>query len=334
MDPIERNILTQYKDCIVRFLGENVAVYGVILMVVLATFINEHFLSAENIGNVLRQTSLYGMISTGMAIVLISGSIDLSVGSLYALTTFVGLYFSQRSTVLGVTMTLIAGTLVGLCNGFIIVKMRIHPWITTLAMSLALRGLVLILTGENTYKPNIVNGFYNSLSRVTFLGFLNYPIIIWTFVVFVVYLMLSHTKIGRMFYAVGGNPEAARMMGVKTNKTLVNAHVLCSVCTSVSGILLGSRMGAAYPLLSDDATMYAIASCVVGGVYLTGGRGKMLGVYLGTIIVAMLTNVFNMQRYLNTFWQEVVTGGLVLFVVLIQQINIIRHEKRKKFAAA
>ncbi|MHC1772818.1 MAG: ABC transporter permease [Flexilinea sp.] len=317
---------------VTRFFGENSTLIGLIFMVIIATMINKTFLTATNLSNVLRQASLDGIIAVGMTMVIICGSIDLSVGSLYALCAVFSLYLAQKSVVLAIVGTIALGAFVGLLNGLIITKMHIHPWITTLSTMLGIRGVVLVVSNENTYKPEILNPAFENISRGAIFTYLNYPIIIFIAVSLVAHLFLTYTPFGRKFYATGGNTEAAKMMGVNTTSTMMVSHILSGVTTSIAGILLASRVGVASPLVGDGEEMYAIAACVVGGVYLTGGRGKIPLVFAGSFIIAMLSNVFNLQKSLSPFWEAVITGALVLIVVLIQQINVMRAERIRKIS--
>ncbi len=317
-----------------RFLGENGSFAGLIFMVAIATAINASFLTPTNISNVLRQLSTNLVISLGMAIVIIAGSIDLSVGSLYCLSAFFAIYFSQFGAVVAVAATLVISTFIGAINGFLITKMRIHPWIATLSMMLGLRGLVLILSGENTYKPPVSNSAFEAISRATFLNYLNHPIVIMVALALIAWAYLRFTPMGRDVYACGGNMEAARMMGVKVDRTLLFSHMISGFLTGVSGIILASRIGSVSPLAGDGEEMYAIAACVVGGVHLSGGRGKISGVFVGAVIIGLLTNIFNMQKGLSTFWESVITGSLVFVVVLLQRLASLREERRQKVTEA
>lgn len=312
------------------FLGEHACLAGLALMIVIATAINPSFLTMTNISNVLRQMSTTSITALGMAVVIICGSIDLCVGSLYCLTAFLSIYLAQYSLILAIVGSLAFGTLIGLVNGLIITKMKIHQWITTLSMMLALRGLVLILTNENTYKPAISNPAFDAIARANILGYLNWPIIIMVVLAVCCSLFLKYTRFGREMYATGSNIEAARMMGVKTDRTFCLAHMISGFMTGVSGIILASRIGSVSPLAGDGQEMYAIAACVVGGVHLSGGRGKISNVFIGAAIIGLLTNVFNMQRLLSTFWESVITGSLVLIVVLVQSSITLREERKRK----
>lgn len=317
-----------------RFLGENGSFVGLVFMVAIATAINASFLTPSNISNVLRQLSTNLIISLGMAVVIIAGSIDLSVGSLYCLSAFFAIYFSQYGAGVAVVATIVISTLIGGVNGFLITKMRIHPWIATLSMMLGLRGLVMILSGENTYKPPVANPAFEAISRATFLNYLNYPIVIMIVLTLATWIYLRFTPMGRNVYACGGNMEASRMMGVNVNRTLFGAHMVSGFMTGVSGIILASRIGSVSPLAGDGGEMYAIAACVVGGVHLSGGRGKISGVFVGAVIIGLLTNIFNMQKALSTFWESVITGSLVFIVVLLQRFASLREERRQKVTEA
>lgn len=313
-----------------HFLGENASIIGLAFMMLVGTLINPSFLTLGNISNILRQMSTVSIVTLGMAVVIISGSIDLSVGSLFCLTAFIASYLSQYGTVLAVAGTLAAGCLIGAVNGFFVTKMKIHPWIATLSMMLGLRGLVLILTGEDTYKPAVANKAFEQIARGGIGSFFNYPLIIMVVLAVIFALMMKYTRIGRDFYVCGGNREAARMMGIDVERAVGVSFVLSGFTCAVSGIILAARLGSVSPLAGDGNEMYAIASCVVGGIYLTGGRGKIHGAFIGSMIIGLLTNIFNMQSLLSTFWESVITGSLVLIVVLLQQVSAARAEHNRK----
>lgn len=317
-----------------RFFSEHACLAGLIFMIALATLINSSFLTLNNFSNVLRQMATTSIIALGMSVVAICGSIDLSVGSLYCVSAVLSINIAQINAVLGCVAAIAVATLIGLVNGLIIVKLKIHQWITTLSMMLALRGLALIITNQNTYKPEITNAAFEAIARANFLVYLNWPIIIMVGLSVVIAYFLHFTQAGREMYAVGSNAEAARMMGINTGRVMIRAHMISGFMTGVSGVLLASRVGSVSPLVGDGMEMYAIAACVVGGVHLSGGCGKISNVFVGAAIVGLLTNIFNMQRALSTFWEPVITGMLVLIVVLVQRIITIRAYRRKKITEA
>ena len=315
---------------ILHFFSENASIIGLAFMLLVGTLINSSFLTVDNISNILRQMSTVLIVTLGMTVVIISGSIDLSVGSLFCLTAFISSYLSQYNTILAVAGTLAAGMAIGAFNGFLVTKMRIHPWIATLAMMLGLRGLVLILTKEDTYKPGVANTAFESIARGSIGTFLNYPLIIMLVLAVLFALMMKYTRIGRDFYVCGGNREAARMMGINVERAINISFILSGFTCAVSGIILAARLGSVSPLAGDGNEMYAIASCVVGGIYLSGGRGKVHGAFIGSMIIGLLTNIFNMQSWLSTFWESVITGSLVLIVVLLQKVSAMRAEHNRK----
>ena len=297
------------------------AILGLIFMIILAACINKSFLTLENLTNVLRQASMNGMIAVGMTMVIICGSIDLSVGTMIGLCGYIALYFSNYSLILAVIVPLLTGVIVGTINGFLINKIKIAPFIATLATMMAVKGTTLVLTNENTYFAS------NSIEQFQYIGrgllapYVTVPSVMFICCAVAGAYILRHTMLGRNMYAVGGNTEAARMMGVNVEKTLMFSHIFTGGMAPLAGITLVSRVGAAYPLAGEGKELDVIAACVIGGTALTGGKGHISGTFIGVLIMGMLTNIFNMQSLLNPFWEKVIIGILVLIVVLIQSAS-------------
>lgn len=312
------------------FLSSNASVVGLIFMLLVGTCINSSFLTPGNLTNILKQNATISVVTLGMAVVIISGGIDLSVGSLFCTCAFIASWISQYNAFWAVIGAIVFGGFIGAVNGFLVTKLKIHPWVATLSMMLGLRGLVLVLTGENTFKPSWDNPAFEEIARGGIGAYLNFPLIISIVLAAIFALTMKYTRIGRDFYICGGNREAARMMGVNTDRALRVSFILSGLMCGVSGIILASRLGSVSPLAGDGNEMYAIASCVVGGIYLTGGRGNVFGAFIGSIVVGLLTNIFNMQKFLSTFWESVITGSLVLIVVLIQAISSKRAEHNRR----
>jgi Ribose/xylose/arabinose/galactoside ABC-type transport systems, permease components len=310
-------------------LKHNGTIIGLFVIIILASFINTNFLTADNISNVLRQASFNGIIALGMTMVIICGSIDLSVGSLYGLAGYIALALSNYSTIAAVLVPLLLGLVVGLLNALLINKVEMAPFIATLTTMMALRGVMLLLTNEGSYVPKTVDPIFAFLGQGVILQYITMPALIFAGLAILTAFFLKKTATGRNMYAAGGNAEAAKMMGVSVNKSIIISHSLISILTAFSGILLVARLGAANPLAGDGAELKAIAAVVIGGTYLTGGRGNILGTVIGVIFMGLLTNVFNMQNTLNPFWEPVITGLLVLGVVLIQSLDT-RASNRNK----
>ena len=303
-----------------KVIEKNSAVIGLVLMLVLATMINSNFLSLENLTNVLRQASMNGIVAVGMTMVILCGSIDLSVGTMYGLSGFLALYFSNYSVIPAVLVPLAVGILVGVLNAFLINRVRIASFIATLSTMMAVKGTTLILTKENTFLAEYTDPAFNVIGRGEW-GYLTVPSVLFILIAVVAAIVLNCTRIGRNMYAVGGNREAARMMGVNVERTLLFAHVFTGFMAALAGVVLVSRVGAAYPLAGEGKELDAIAACVIGGTALTGGKGRISGTFVGVLIIGLLTNIFNMQTALNSFWEKVITGSLVLTVVGIQSVN-------------
>lgn len=296
----------------------NGATYGLAFLIILAACINSSFLTLNNLSNVTRQISINGIIAIGMTMVVICGSIDLSVASLYAISGYLALVLSNYSTVAAIIIPTLFGACVGFINALLINKVGMAPMIATLSTQMAIRGILFVITDETSYVPHNRLSSFDLIGKGSIFQYITYPLIIFCLCAAVVGYLLKYRKIGRDMYAVGGNMEAAGMMGISTQKTIAVAHMLCGALTGVAGICLASRLGTAHPLAGDGIEMKAIAATVIGGTLLTGGKGRVSGTMIGVCIMGLLTNIFNMQKTFNTFWEQVITGLLVLTVVVLQ----------------
>lgn len=306
----------------VFWLRENGALIGLVFLIVLAAVINDNFFTIENLTNVFRQASFNGIIALGVMLTILVGQIDLSVGSMMSLAGFFALYCNQYSVVLGIVVPLAAGAATGCINAFLVTKMRIMAFIATLSMMLCLRGVTLVLTGENTYGAKVSIPFFDFIGRGAIYTYISMPAIIFVACLVVFWFILARTPLGRSLYATGGNEEAAVMMGVRVTLAKWFAYISSGVLAAVAGIMLVSRVGAAYPLSGDGGELEAIAAAVIGGTLLTGGKGNVFGTMVGALIIALIRNIFNMQSTFSTFWEKVITGILVLIVVLTQSASM------------
>lgn len=314
-----------------RFNGYGVIV-GVIIVMIVGTLLNgESFLTINNISNVGRQATIRGLLACGMALVILSGSIDLSVSTLFAFCGYLSLYFSNYSGLLAFLVPMAAAMLVGFINATLIVKAGFHPWIVTIASQLGIQGILLMLTRGDTYKASNISPMFATFGKIMFLHYISIYLVIFILVFVVFAILLKRRPAFRNIYAVGGNEEAAVMMGINVYKTRLLAHILCSMLACLAGILLVSRTEAAYPLAGTSYEMYAIAACALGGIYLTGGRGKIMGAFAGAWILGFLNNIFNMQSYVNPLWEQVVTGLLLIIVVFSQSSNAKQIFKRRSY---
>ena len=302
------------------FINENIALLGLVAVLLLGVLINPLFKTPENLSNLLRTTSITGFVAIGMTFVILCGSIDLSVSSVFSLSGFLFIYFSQQSDVLAILVPLIVGMSIGLLNGILITRFSIPAFIGTLATMLFFRGLVLVLTNENTYKVKSLSSFLYYFGRGDIIQYVSFPLVMFIIALLITSYILRRRTIGRAMYIVGGNAEAAKMMGINVSATLIIAHVISSFMASFGGIFLASRVGAAYPLSGTGYELIAIAAVVIGGARLTGGVGRISGTLIGVLIMGAFSNIFNLQRFLDPVWELVVVGTVLLVVVVLQAV--------------
>ena len=301
------------------FISNNVALVGLIVVILIGISVSPSFLTVENITNVLRSASIMGIVSVGMTFVILCGSIDLSVSSVFSLCGYFFVALAQKSVVLAIVVPLAVGVTIGLINAFIINKMNIPAFVGTLATMLLARGLVLRLTNEVTVKFGELPPMLSFIGRGMFFGAIfSFPIVLFTIVILIMSYVLNKQSIGRAMYIVGGNSEAAKLMGVSVPKTLFTAHALSGFMAALGGIIFASRVGSAVPLAGTGYEMYAIAAVVIGGALLTGGVGKMSGTLFGSLIMGSFSNIFSMQKLLDPLWEKVVVGVILLTVVILQ----------------
>jgi len=311
------------------------AVLTLLILIIIFAFGNAAFLSVNNGLTVLLQTSVIGLLGIGMTMVIITGGIDLSVGSVLALSgTVTGMMVKSGMPVIpAMFLGVIVGALCGLFNGFVITKMRITPFVATLGMMLIARGIALQLTGAapisrlgdafgvlgNGALFRIVEEGANGFPKVVFPG-IPYPVILLVLIALVASYMLRRRQIGRHIYATGSNEEAARLAGVEVDRTKMIAYSLSGALAGLSGIVLMSRLVTAQP---NEGVMYeldAIAAAVIGGASLMGGIGSISGTLIGAFIIGVLRNGLNMAG-VSAFIQQIVIGFVVILAVYIDQIR-------------
>lgn len=282
-----------------------------------------NFLKTQNLRNVANQCSVIAIIAIGMTMVIITAGIDLSVGSLVALsavstTLLIRDWFgSYEATPIGMSVSALAGISIcaasGLMTGIFVTRFGIAPFIVTLAvMSIARGSAQLANAGESVYE---VPASFSHFANGTMLG-INHSILLMIGLYIAAHLLMSHTKLGRYIYAVGGNREAARLSGVPVGSVLVFVYVACGALAGLGGVIEASRLGSGSPLYGNMYELYVIAAVVVGGTSLAGGEGKVLGTLIGALIIAVIRNGMNLME-VESYTQGVVMGVLILAAVLI-----------------
>lgn len=312
------------------FFSNNIALVGLLIVLLVGVCVQRTFVSPENLTNLLRSASLMGFIGIGMTFVVLCGSIDLSVASVFALSGYLMLNLSQYNIVLAFVVPLLAGAVVGLVNGLLVEKLSIPAFIATLATQMFVRGLVQMFCDQTTYKVASIPFPVLALGRLTFSNIVPLSLILFIIATLIAAYVLNRRFIGRSMYIVGGNLEAANMMGVSVPKTMITAHVICSVLTCIGGMIYTSRVGVASPLAGTGYEMYAIAAVVLGGAKLTGGVGKVSGTFIGTLIMSSFSNIFSMQNVLSAVWSDVVVGSVLLIVITAQAMVSIYSKGKKK----
>lgn len=304
-----------YKEVVTK-LGPLLAL---IVLVVFVTFLNPSFISATNLLNLLRQVSTNALIAFGMTFVIITGGIDLSVGSTLALSSALtaGMIVSGLDPVLAMIVGVGIGFVLGAVNGLLITKGKMAPFIATLATMTIFRGLTLVFTDGKPITGIGDSFIFKYMGRGYLFG-IPFPVVL-TLVCFAVLFMLLHKMtFGRKTFAIGGNEKAAYIAGIKSNRIKVMIYAISGMMASISGIIITSRLNSAQPTAGTSYEMDAIASVVLGGTSLSGGRGRIVGTLIGALIIGTLNNGLNLLG-VSSFYQQVVKGIVIIIAVLIDR---------------
>ena len=298
---------------------------GLGLLAEIAAFalLSPHFLTGENLLNVTLQISITAIIAAGMTFVILTGGIDLSVGSLLALVgvTAAGLAKLPLPPAGAVGLALTGGILLGLLSGsaagVLVTRFRVTPFIVTLALMTVWRGMAFIVT-EGRPVWDLPEAF-GVLGNGRLLG-VPVPSLLMLATYVLSWLVLERTRFGRHVYATGGNAAAARLAGIATGRVLVTVYALCGALTALSGVLLASRLNSGQPNAGMMYELDAIAAVVVGGTSLNGGRGSVLGTFIGAMLIGVLRNGLNLLN-VDSYVQQVVVGVVILAAVMADRLR-------------
>ncbi|MFP5163938.1 ribose ABC transporter permease [Staphylococcus equorum] len=312
--------MTQSKLSI-SYLEKIIPFIGLILLVIIISALNSAFLEPSNLFNLLRQVSINGLIAFGMTFVILTGGIDLSVGSTLALSSAMVaiLMVSGVDSIIALLLGCIFGAVLGAVNGLLITLGKMAPFIATLATMTVFRGLTLVITDGNPITNLNGNYAFQLFGRGYFLGI---PVpAVTMFVTFIIlYILLHKTVFGRQTYAMGGNEKAAFISGIKVNKLKIMIYSLAGLMSAMAGAILTSRLNSAQPTAGMSYELDAIAAVVLGGTSLTGGKGRILGTLIGVLIIGVLNNGLNLLG-VSSFYQQVVKGVVIIIAVLIDRKN-------------
>ena len=321
----------KYKD----LLRKMAALAGLILLVIFFSVTNEYFFTSNNIMTVGLQTSTIALIGIGATCVILTGGIDLSTGSVVALSGVAAAMIVNAGVPvpIGMVLGILVGGVCGLTNGILVTQMKLPPFIATLGMMMVARGLALYVTNAapvsgmpesfavlgNGALFKIVEEGPNGLPKVVFAG-IPYPVIIMLFITVLFTFALTKLKVGRYIYAIGSNEEAARLSGIKTNVIKIYAYVASGLLSGLTGVILASRLVTAQPNGGVAYELDAIASAVVGGTSLMGGVGTIPGTLIGSFIIGVLRNGLNMNG-VSSFVQMIVIGLVIIVAVSLDQLR-------------
>ncbi|MFI2758079.1 substrate-binding domain-containing protein [Streptomyces echinatus] len=302
-----------------RLLLDNGALTALIVLVIALSALSGDFLTTDNLLNIGVQAAVTAILAFGVTFVIVSAGIDLSVGSVAALSATVLAWSATQHGVpvaLAVVLAVATGVAAGLVNGFLIAYGKLPPFIATLALLSVGRGLALVISqGSPIAFPDSVSRLGDTLG-----GWLPVPVLVMVLMGLIAAFVLGRTYIGRSMYAIGGNEEAARLSGLRVKRQKLAIYALSGLFAAVAGIVLAARLSSAQPQAADGYELDAIAAVVIGGASLAGGTGKASGTLIGALILAVLRNGLNLLS-VSAFWQQVVIGVVIALAVLLDTVR-------------
>ncbi|MBF4571184.1 MULTISPECIES: ABC transporter permease [unclassified Herbiconiux] len=296
---------------------------GLAIVIVVGALVSPAFLSAANLTLILRQSAELGIVVIGLTFILLTGKLDISLESTVGLAPMVAAWLvipaavgglgTEIDPLLAILITLVIGAGIGLFNGFLVVKVKLDPFIVTLAMLILLRGVTLGISQGKTLA-----GLPEAFRYIGSARWAGVPAAIWiTAILFIIAgLVLRYTSWGRALYAIGGNADAAKAAGVRVDFVLITAFVAASTLAAFAGLMLAGRLASVTSGMGENLIFSALAAAVIGGVQLTGGQGRIIGALMGVLLLGTLTNVLTLAG-VPTFWINAVYGAVILIALLV-----------------
>lgn len=304
------------KKKITDYVQDLGALIALLLLVIGISIISPEFRTGSNFLSLLRQSSINGLIAFGMTCVILTDAIDLSVGSVLALSTVLCAGMVSAGVPAGIAMilALAIGTVLGAISGFLVTKGRLQAFIATLITMTVYRGLTMIFTGGKPIS-NLGDSFVLKLVGRGNICRIPIPVILLLVIFAEFYFLLNKTTFGRAVYATGSNWKCAKLAGININKTKIIVYAISGFMSALSGLILLSRLGSAQPTLGSGYELDAIAAVALGGTSMSGGRGKIYGTLIGVLIIAVLNNGLNILG-VSSYYQDVIKGFVILVAVL------------------
>ncbi|MFG1965617.1 ABC transporter permease [Nonomuraea sp. NPDC049028] len=307
------------REQVSRVLQQHGALMVLALLVIVGSLAFDSFATAGNAASVVVSSSFLAIIAIGMTFVIISGGIDLSVGSLFVLGGVLAAYGSQYGLLVALALPLGACGIVGLLQGLVIARTGMAPFIVTLAGLLGVRGLMLAISDEGATTYLVKNPAFASLGQGELLG-LTYPVYITAALALVAMVLLQRTGFGQNVYAIGGNEQAAALMGAPVARTKVTVYVMSALLAGLAGALNAARLSSGVTILGIGLELDAIAAVVIGGTLLTGGAGGITGTVAGVLLLGVIQSLINQVGNLTSAFQQVVSGAFLALVVVAQRL--------------
>jgi ribose/xylose/arabinose/galactoside ABC-type transport system permease subunit len=305
--------------------GKILAKYGIYIafaiLFIILSISSDSFLTTTNIINIFRQVSIIGIVAVGMSFVIITGGIDLSVGSIMALSAVVASSLAKADSNYSLFIPIIIGMAVGLAcgliNGVLVAKWKVAPFIATLGMMTAARGLAMVYTDG---RPVIgLSNAYDNIGSGSVLG-IPIPIIAFLIIILIGIFLLNFTVFGRHVFATGGNEQSAKLSGIRVNSVKIGVYVMAGLLSGIGGIILSSRIMSGSPVLGQGYELDAIAAVVIGGTSLFGGIGSIIGTLIGVLIIGVMNNGLDLMN-VSSYYQQILKGAIIVIAVLLDKKN-------------
>ncbi len=308
--------MTPHTKATLQKLGPLIAL---LIVSVGLSIVSSDFLTVDNLLNVMRQASINALIAFGMTLVILLGGIDLSAGSVLALSSVIIASLMQHGTsaVVATLAGLAAGAFMGFANGVVISKGKVAPFIATLGSMTVLRGLALVVSNGSPIS-DFNSDFFSMLGGGYIAHIVPIPVVLMLIVFAVFWFVLKKTVFGRHVYATGGNAESSKLSGVKVDRIQLWVYTISGLMAAIAGVVLTSRLNSAQPTAGTGYELDAIAAVVLGGTSLTGGRGWIFGTLMGALLIGVLNNGLNLLD-VSSFYQQVIKGAVILLAVLIDR---------------
>lgn len=296
---------------------------GLVLLMIFFSINTKNFLSNRNLLNVALQTSVSVILAIAETYVIITGGIDLSIGSISAAAGMIAAICLNRGMPVpwAILLGILAGVLCGALNAFTITVLGIVPFIATLGTNSIMRGLIYVMLNGIPLSASQAGEAFTWIGQGKLGGWLPYPVLFMVIIAVIAVIVLTKTRFGRMIFAIGSNENTAFLSGIRVKAVKFKVYLLCGLLSSIAGIILTSRVASASPTAGQGDETFAIAAAVIGGASLSGGKGNMIGTIIGAFIIGILNNGLNLIG-LSSFWQQVAVGCVIILAVFLDVIRV------------